>query len=169
VSVVPAPHSDIVALMVLEHQIHMHNYIARLNYAGRIALLQYGHVKYLQSAIDGFLKYALFVEEAELTAPVAGTSSFAQQFAALGPKDSKSRSLREFDLRTRLFKYPCSFLIYSEAFDELPGPLKEAIYKRLHDALTGEEEEFESIPAERKVAVLQILKETKAGLPAYWN
>lgn len=167
--IVPTPHSDIVALMVLEHQTHLHNYLARLNYAARITLLQYGHVRYLQTAIDGFLKYSLFTEEAELTAPVTGTSGFVRQFADTGPKDSKGRSLRDFDLRTRIFKYPCSYLIYSEAFDELPGPLKDVIYQRLFDILTGKDEEFESIPAEARRAILEIIRETKPGLPAYWK
>src|SRR5205814_2802844 len=40
----PSPHSDIVALMVLEHQTHMHNFITRLNYEATLALRQYGHV-----------------------------------------------------------------------------------------------------------------------------
>lgn len=169
VSVVPRPHSDIVALMVLEHQTHMHNFLARLNQAARITLLQYGHVRYLQSAVDGFLKYLLFTEETELTESVNGTSEFAKEFAALGPKDSKGRSLREFDLRTRLFKYPCSYLIYSEAFDELPAALKEVIYKRLFDILNGKDKEFESIQPQTRLAILEILRETKSGLPAYWN
>jgi hypothetical protein len=169
VSIVPAPHSDIVALMVLEHQTHMHNYLARLNQAARIMLLQYGHVKYLQSAVDSFLEYLLFTEEAPLTTRVNGASGFAQEFAAAGPKDSKGRSLRDFDLRTRLFKYPCSYLIYSEAFDELPAPLKETIYKRLFDILSGKDKEFEAIQPQTRLAILEILRETKPGLPAYWN
>jgi len=168
-SILPEPHSDIVALMVLEHQTHMHNYLARLNQAARITLAQYGHVKYLQSAVDGFLKYLLFTEETELTAAVNGTSEFAKEFAAAGPKDSKGRSLRDLDLRTRMFKYPCSYLIYSEAFNELPGALKETIYKRLFDILNGEDRDFETLQSQTRRAILEILRETKTGLPAYWN
>src|SRR5688572_196582 len=70
------PDSDIVALMVLEHQAHMHNYITRLNYEATIALKTYGHVKYLNSVVEGFVRYLLFAEEAPLTAKVAGTSKF---------------------------------------------------------------------------------------------
>jgi hypothetical protein len=147
----------------------MHNYLARLHYAAKIALLQYGHVKYLQSAIDGFLKYLLFTEETQLAAPINGSSEFAKEFAAAGPKDSKGRSLRDFDLQTRMFKYPCSYLIYSEAFDELPQPLKEAIYRRLFEILSGKDKEFESSPPDTKLAILEILRDTKAGLPAYWK
>jgi hypothetical protein len=168
-SIVPTPHSDIVALMVLEHQTHMHNYLARLNQAARITLLQYGHVRYLQSAVDAFLKYLLFTEEAELTAPVNGTSEFAREFAMAGLKDSKGRSLRDFDLRRRMFKYPCSYLIYSKAFDELPGPLKETIYKRLFEILNGKDKEFESIQPQTRLAILEILRETKTDLPKYWQ
>jgi hypothetical protein len=155
--------------MVLEHQTHMHNYMARLNQAARLMLLQYGHVRYLQSAVDSFLEYMLFLEEAPLNARVAGTSGFSAQFAAEGPRDSKGRSLRDFDLRTRLFKYPCSYLIYSEAFDELPAPLKEAIYKELFDILTGKDKQSESIQPQTRLAILEILRETKQRLPAYWN
>jgi hypothetical protein len=122
------PHSDIVALMVLEHQTHMHNFITRMNYEARIRVAQYGEVKYLNSATESFLKYLLFVEETPLTEPVRGTSEFAKAFAAEGPRDRKGRSLRDFDLKTRLFKYPCSYLIYSDAFEGLPGALKENIY-----------------------------------------
>jgi hypothetical protein len=60
-----------------------------------------------------------------------GTSGFAEAFAARGPRDPKGRSLRDFDLRTRLFKYPCSCLIYSESFEALPEPAKTYVYHRL--------------------------------------
>ena len=171
VSIVPGKHSDIAALMVLEHQTHMHNFITRLNYAARVTLAQYGHVRYLQSAIDAFMKYMLFTEEAELTDKVESASGFTKDFAGVGPKDSKGRSLRDFDLRTRMFRYPCSYLIYSEAFDALPSVLKDAIYKRLFDILIGKDTsaDFESISHESKRAILEILRETKPGLPAYWK
>jgi hypothetical protein len=170
-SMFPGKHSDIAALMVLEHQTHMHNFITRLNYAARVTLAQYGHVRYLQSAVDSFLKYLLFTEEAELTAPVKGPSNFTKDFASVGPKDSKGRSLRDLDLRTRMFKYPCSYLIYSEAFDALPGALKETIYHRLFDILTDKDasSDFESISHASKRSILEILRETKPDLPAYWK
>ena len=171
VSILPDKHSDIAALMVLEHQTHMHNFITRLNYAARVTLSQYGHVRYLQSAVDAFLKYLLFVEEAELTAPVQGSSTFAKDFASRGPKDSKGRSLRDMDMRKRMFKYPCSYLIYSEAFDALPAALKETIYRRLFDILTDKDSssDFASLSNTSKRAILEILRETKADLPEYWK
>lgn len=165
------PHSDIVALMVLEHQTHMHNYITRLDYEARQMLNMYGHVNYLRSILDGFMRYLLFTEEAPLTAEVRGTSLFQREFEKLGPADSRGRSLRQLDLRKRMFKYPCSYLIYSEAFDALPEPVKEKIYQRLHDILTGKDTspEFASLSAADRRAILEILLETKPGLPAYWK
>ena len=167
----PEQHSDIAALMVLEHQTHMHNYITRLNYSAKVALAQYGHVNYLKSAITGFLKYLLFIEEIPLTAPIEGASTFANNFAKKGPGDAQGRSLRELDLRTRMFKYPCSYLIYSEAFDALPGALKDTIYKRLWDILTGAESsgDFESLSAADRRVILEILRATKPSLPSYWR
>jgi hypothetical protein len=163
--------SDVVALMVLEHQGHMHNYITRLNYETRIMMAQYGHTRYLTKKVDAFLRYLLFTEEAPLTAPVAGNPEFVKAFAALGPRDAQGRSLRDFDLQTRLFKHPCSFLIYSAAFDEIPAVMRDEIYRRLWDILHGRDPspDFANIPAEHRTAVRDILLETKKGLPAYWK
>lgn len=163
--------SDIVALMVLEHQTHMHNFLTRLNYESTIAMKQYGHVRYLKSVSEAFLKYLLFTEETPLTAPVKGNERFTQDFAARGPRDAKGRSLRDFDLKTRLFKYPCSYLIYSDAFAGLPAPMKEHIYQRLFDILTGKDSTpgYASLDPATRRDILEILKATKTDLPAYWR
>ncbi|MDB6030246.1 MAG: hypothetical protein JWM16_584, partial [Verrucomicrobiales bacterium] len=94
-----------------------------------------------------------------------------KEFAAKGPKDKKGRSLRDLQLQTRLFKFPCSYLIYSEAFDALPAQLKENIYQRLWNILNGKDSdpEFQKIPAETRRAILEILVDTKKNLPAYWK
>jgi hypothetical protein len=170
-SAYPQRTSDIVALMVLEHQTHMHNFITRLNYESTLALQQYGHLNYLRSATEAFLKYLLFVEEAPLKGPIRGTAAFAQWFEAQGPKDSRGRSLRQFDLKTRMFKYPCSYLIYSEAFEGLPAPMKEKLYHRLWEILTGKDNtaSFRTLSVGTKLAILEILVETKKCLPGYWK
>jgi hypothetical protein len=157
--------------MVLEHQTHMHNFLTRLNYETTMALKAYGHIRYLKNVTEAFLKYLLFTEEAPLVAPVKGTTGFTAQFAAQGPRDRRGRSLRDFDLQTRLFKYPCSYLIYSEAFDNLPEPIKAHLYQRLHDILTGKDTgaEFQKIPKATRQAILEILSETRKGLPDYWK
>ena len=166
-----SPGSDIVALMVLEHQTHMHNYISRLNYEALIMQKTYGHVNYLRSIVDGFVRYLLFADEAPLTAKVTGTSSFQRDFEKLATRDSKGRSLRDLDLGTRMFKYPCSYLIYSEAFSALPGAVKEKVYTKMFDILTGKDtnEAYDSLSSEDRRAILEILAETKSDLPAAWK
>jgi len=171
ISEYPAGSSDIVALMVMEHQTHMHNFLTRLNYESTIALQQYGHINYLKNITEAFLRYLLFVEEAPFASPLRGTSGFAEGFAKQGPKDKRGRSLRELDLETRLFKFPCSYLIYSDAFDKLPVKLKERIYKRLWDILNEADASpaFEKLSSESRRAIREILLETKTDLPKYWK
>ena len=167
----PQPGSDIVALMVLEHQTHMHNFITRLSYDSTVALQQYGHVRYLKSATEAFVRYLLFAEEAPLESPVRGVSNFAGEFSAQGIRDRRGRSLRDFDLTTRLFKHPCSYLIYSKAFDALPKPMKERIYARLFEILSGKDTsaDYERISPDTRRAILEILADTKPDLPKEWR
>jgi hypothetical protein len=131
-----APYSDVAALMVFNHQTHMANLITRLNWAqrvdeydrkfGRVSVPTAGDV---QKADDDpvvalateLVDYMLFVDEAPFTSRIQGNSGFAQKFAGAGPRDNKGRSLRDLDLETRLLKHPCSYMIYSPAFDGLPA------------------------------------------------
>jgi hypothetical protein len=163
--------SDIVALMVLEHQVHMHNYVARLNIEAQQMLAAYGHVRYIRSQVDAFLRYLLFTEESLLTEPIVGNPEFIKDFTAKAVRDSKGRSFRDFDLQTRMFKYPCSFLIYSPSFDAISPPIKEVILQKLHDILTrkNDDAQFARLTAEDRKAILEILLETKKTLPDYWR
>ncbi len=167
----PEPGSDVIALMVLEHQAKMHNYITRLNYETQIMIERYGHIRYLKEQETAFLRYLLMIEEARLTDPIAGTSSYAADFQKSGPRDRLGRSLRDLDLRTRLFKYPCSFLVYNPAFDALPEPMHARLLQRLYDILTGQDSspEWAALSLDDRDAVLQILRETKPNLPEYWR
>lgn len=148
-----SPHSDIAALMVLEHQTKVHNIIARAGYEARSALLLDAEMKKTLGESDAELgesarrrilraaavlvQHLLFAGETPLPNPIRGTSPFAVEFSSKGPRDPQGRSLRELDLKTRLFKYPCSFLIYSEAFSSLPAPLLNATRRRLDAVLAG--------------------------------
>ena len=181
------PHSDLVALMVLEHQGEMQNRLTRANFQTRQALHEQAELnkafgdppatrnesitKRIHWACESVVKYLLFCEEVKLTEPVAGTSGFAKEFAARGPSDAKKRSLREFDLKTRMFKYPLSYLIYSKPFDGLPAEAKARVYLRLWEVLTGKDtsKDFEHLSKDDRRAVLEILRDTKPGLPAYWK
>lgn len=167
----PKDTSDIVALMVMEHQAHMHNFLTRLQYEATIQLKAYGHCNYIKSPLEAFLRYLLFTEETPLTAPIAGSPEFTAAFQKEGVRDSKGRSLREFDLKQRMFRYPCSYLIHSASFQALPSELKARIYRRLWSILTGEDESPEWARLSRSDcrAVLEILAETVPDLPAYWK
>jgi len=157
--------SDVVALMVLDHQARMHNLIAKLHHDAVAETTERGSTALppaLTKDIEELLRYMLFVEEAPLKGPVAGPTKFAAEFEQLGPTDPQGRSLRQFDLQTRLFRYPCSYLIYSDAFLALPQPVKTRVYDRLSEILSGRDasREFARLtPADRK-AIAGILEST---------
>jgi hypothetical protein len=106
-----------------------------------------------------------------LPSKVEGTSGFAEKFSSEGPKDSQGRSLRQFDLQRRLMKYPCSYMIYSSAFDALPDDLKDATYARMWRILSGEErgKRYAGLALEDRRAIVEILRETKRRLPDYFQ
>ncbi len=105
----------------------------------------------------------LFRDEAQLKGLVKGTTTFAAEFQLAGPHDSKGRSLRQLDLKMRLFRYPCSFLIYSDAFEALPLQMKNYVWQRLEQILTGKDNSpsYALMSAADRQAVLEILRETK--------
>ena len=163
--------SDIVALMVLAHQTQMHNLLTQTNYQTRLALFSDRDPKKFEEPAEQLVRYLLFANETPLDGPIRGNSGFAEEFAARGPRDSRGRSLRDFDLHSRIFKYPCSYLIYSEAFDAIPEPAKGYVYRRLFEVLSGREQgpEFASLSNEDRRAILEILVATKPGLPEEWK
>jgi hypothetical protein len=158
-------HSDVAAHLVFTHQMHMMNLITRIGWQTRTALADNAPdaARSIAAAAADFVDYLLFVDEPRLPAPVKGASGFAERFSALGPRDRRGRSLRELDLQTRVLKYPCSYLIYSPAFDALPAESKTAIYARLSDVLTGKVpgERYQRMAAADRQAVLEILRDTK--------
>jgi hypothetical protein len=157
-----SPYSDIVALLVFDHQMHMMNLITRVGWDYRIAASLEADLgkpnavleSQLRDDVAEFVDYLLFVKEAPLPGKVEGVSGFAEKFAAQGPTDTKGRSLRQFDLERRLMRYPCSYMIYSAAFDGMPDRAKKAIYARMREAL-------KQFAAADRDAILEILHDTK--------
>ena len=182
-----SPHSDIVALMLLEHQVLVHNRLTKANYDTRQAIdydimmnrtlekpeatQSETTTRRIKSTGDRLVEALLLVREAKLTDPIKGTAGYAEQFQKSGPHDTQGRSLRDLDLTTRLFKYPCSYLIYSEAFDELPRQSKDYVWQRLWDILSGNDssDKFAHLTAADRQAIIEILRETKSDLPSYWK
>ena len=182
-----SPHSDITALMVLEHQTLVHNRLTKAGFAARQALHYEAEINKslgepagtrresttsrIQGAGDDLVEALLMVGEAKLTAPLKGTSGFARVFTKRGPRDKQGRSLRDLDLKTRLFKYPCSYLIYSRAFDELPRDMRDYVWRRLWQVLVKnrDSKKFAHLTARDKSVIVAIIRATKRGLPDYWK
>ncbi len=181
------PHSDIVALMVLEHQTQGHNLITRANFLSQTALFQQEELNRalgkpqgepwdsttsrIKDAGEPLVKYLLFHDEAKLTDKITGTSTFAAEFEAKGPRDSQGRSLRELDLERRMFRYPLSYLIYSASFRELPAEVKSYVWQRLWDVLNGRDQskEFAHLTSVDRQAIIEIVRETHPELPEFWK
>jgi hypothetical protein len=180
-------HSDVVALMVLEHQTQTQNLLTLAGYQGHMSkyydiginqalgrpegTTSESSARRIASYADKLVAALLFSGETVLTAPIEGTSGFTDRFAAAGPRDREGRSLRDFDLRTRLFKYPCSYLVYSPSFEALPAPMKAEVYRRLREILTGRDTspEFAHLSDSDRRAILEILLDTKKSLPDDWQ
>jgi hypothetical protein len=161
--------SDIVALMTFEHQTQMTNLITRVGWQARMNAhgnhADAAALRRLDAEIEELVAYMLFSEEATLKEPIEGVSTFTETFPRRGPRDKKGRSLRDFDLRTRMFRYPLSYMIYSEAFDGLPDTARQRIYRRLQDVLTGREQgpAYAHLSRGDRRAILEILRDTKPG------
>ena len=140
------PVSDIVALMTFEHQTQMTNYLTRIGWEARMGVD-------LGPDVEALVRYMTFADEARLAEPVEGVSEFTRSFPQRGPFDRTGRSLRDFDLKTRLFRYPLSYMIYSAQFDALPQSVRERIYRGVYERLKDRRD------------ALEILRDTKANLP----
>ncbi len=164
----PTRGSDIVALMVLEHQARMSSLITRVGWEARLGA-EAGRPLHL--AVEELVDYLLFVDEAPLPGAVTGSSTFSKTFPAKGPRDGKGRSLRELDLQTRLMRYPCSYMIYSEPFEALPAAVKRDVYARMWEILSGSEPhpKYARLTADDRRDIVDILRETKQDLPSYFR
>ena len=181
------PTSDLIALMLLQHQSQMHNYITLANLE-TMSALHYNDVmseafdrpkdyisgstkRRIRSVAEKLVKFMLFSGEFELESPVSGTSGFAANFSAREPKDPEGRSFFQLDLDTRMLKYPCSWLVYSDSFDSLPDITYEAIANELYYALKGEDDrgDFVHLSTRQKQDIFEILTATKPKLAKAWE
>lgn len=173
--------SDIVALMVMEHQTRVQNLITRANYETRQAVYldqamnkaldrEPSHVsdstkRRIASVGDELIRGLLFADEFALTNPVDGSSPYRDQFSKRGPFDSKGRSLYQLDLKQRLFRHGCSYLILSSQFDGLPEPVMQYVRAQMSSMLSN----LQPIPSgvalddAQRDNLQQMLKELKPG------
>jgi len=175
----PSLYSDVAAVMTLNHQVRMINLMTRVGYETRIALNQaQSHAdsagaanRLIAADARELVDYLLFVDERPLPEKFESTSGFQQEFERYGPRDRRGRSLKQLDLETRLFRYPCSYMIYSPAFDGLPGATKDAIYARMWEILSGKDHDrrYAKLTPTLRAEIVSILIDTKPGLPPYFQ
>ena len=183
------PYSDIAALMVLEHQTHMTNLLVRTGWEFRVAAHEHRATRglfrrpgaslrmtvdeddTLREAVRALVDYMVFVDESPLTDRMLGTAGFEAAFEARGPFDRRGRTLREIDLDLRLFRYPCSYMVYTAACDALPADAKDAVYRRLWQVLSGADRDsrYEHLTRDDRRAIVEILRDTKPDLPGYFG
>jgi hypothetical protein len=182
--------SDIVALLILEHQVNAQNAITRANFDVRTAIdkergaanakdgyelsaeqLSAATRKTIEDAIEPLVDTLLFKDETRLTAPISGEPRFVAQFMSRAFEDSRGRSLRDLDMRTRMFRYPLSYAVYSRAFDALPRAAREAVYRRVASLLRGgqKDDSVKRLTPDERTAILEILAATKPEFAALRN
>jgi hypothetical protein len=174
----------VVAQLVLQHQTHLHNLITRASYETRRAL-QYEQLlnrdlgrpanfrsesttSRIKAGCEPLVKGLLFSGAAPLEGPIRGNTTFAADFSRRGERDKQGRSLKDLDLNTRLMKYPCSYLIYSESFDALPAEAKSYVFNRLWEVLSGKDQspEFKHLSETDRTNLRGILTDTKPDFAA---
>lgn len=181
--------SDIVALMVLEHQVRMHNVLTYANlmvrqteYRSREFYKSLGEAipdspegtlqKVIAHQSREVVRHLFFHDEVELLDfGIEGGEHFANAFLINRSTTSDNRSLKDFRLFERLFKYRCSYVIYSEVFDFLPEILKTEVYRLMYESLDPSKDSplTNHMSSSEKKRILSILSETKSDLPDYWK
>jgi hypothetical protein len=145
----PRPTSDIVSLLVLEHQCRMHNLF-------NTASMHYRRAFYLSRVLDTngdpdagsagrvadgmaekIVDCIFFKDEADLGENTDGNSEFQKIFESRYPRTKDGQSLADFKLYERIFKHPCSYMVYSPTFQNLPTRVKHAVITKMRNALAG--------------------------------
>ena len=182
------PSSDIISLMVLEHQVGMHNRLIEGNYVVRKAVYRDREIsrelgenrkgfsdttkRIIDHQADRILNYLLFANEVRLEGGgIDSDSSFVEDFQHNAKVSKDGRSLKDFQLLNRIFKYRCSYMIYSSSFESLPKPLKAKVYQRLGEVLKGDDtsNEYSYLKTSERKRILTILVETLPDAPADWK
>lgn len=177
------PHSDLVALLVFEHQAEIQNRLTRLALETRLAMhqqeefdrilgrtekgLSESTARRIDSACESLVEYLFFVEEAPLGGKVSGTTTFAADFQARGPKDAKNRSLRDFDLKDRIFTYPLSYMVLSKTFEQLPQVARDQAIAKIKKVLASgnPDKKYDHLTSEVRAQITEVL----AGSSPLWK
>ncbi len=165
----PVRTSDLFPHLIHEHQLGFHNLITLAVYRTRDALAAgQGSIRpddrpVLDDIAHQIVRYLLFAGEAALPAGgVTPDPAYVRDFEARRIATSGGASLRDLDLRTRLFRYRCSYMIYSTGFATMPKEVKAGVLSGLCLALqdANAPAEFNYLPVDEKRTILKILQET---------
>jgi hypothetical protein len=167
--------SDVIALLVLQHQETVQNLLTRANFEVRQGLARSANKPSalpaktradLHGYLDDLAKAMMFGDAAPYTDTIRGNSGFAEWFQMQGIKDAQGRSLRDLELQTRLLRYPVSYLVYTPAFSALPDYARDYLFGKFAAVLQGREhsQTYAFMTDADKRDTLQILTAT---LPAF--
>jgi hypothetical protein len=174
----PVQSSDILPQMIHEHQAGFVNRVIEAAYRARYYLAQDrgqlrnpANIEALKQQADSLVRYLLFADEAKFPAKgLPGDAAYAADFSTKKRADRRGRSLRDLNLKDRLFEYRCSYMIYSEVFQALPPVFKTHIYRRLGEALNPQTggRDYAYLSNTERTTIREILRETLKDLPAGW-
>jgi hypothetical protein len=181
--------SDVVALLIFEHQMSVQNSLTRAGFSAR-RMIDYQHglqttfkepigdepaydsVKSVfAGAAQDVVDRLLFYHAAPLPTGIAGHPAFTKKFADGSPRSRSGHALKDLQLDGRLFAQRCGYLIYSETFHMLPETLKTRILDRLEAALLSRDpnDRYAYLPGDEKQRIHAILLETHVEARARWT
>ena len=170
--------SDVVAQLILQHQTVVHNRITAVTYGTTLALADDASIgeslgnkpgellgstlSRIRSSCDNLLDALFFVDEAPLPAPIDGNKRTVIDFVKQGPRDTNQQTLRQLDLRTRLFRYHLSFLVHSDGFRQMPPQARSYCWIRIKAALENADDRLTAkLDASERKTIREILLATE--------
>jgi len=171
----PVATTDVLPQLLHEHQVGFVNRAVAATYRTRELVAAGKATDTVLTELDGmaraFTRYLLFADEVPLVrGAVVGDAAYRNDFLRTRRADARGASLKDFDLQTRLFRYRCSYMIYSAAFTGLPPEMKQRVYRRVWQALNvaRPDPEYAYLPTAEKQSIQAILRATLKDLPTGW-
>ena len=172
------PTSDILPQLINEHQMGFENrlvrgiYLVRQLKADGKGMLGASEMNEIDEAAQELARYILFADEAKFPREgMQGDEVYAEDFLADRKASKRGMALKDLDMRTRMFKYRCSFMLYTDTWKHAPKELKERVYYRMAEGLrdTNPNPQLAHLPVEERRAIREILKDTLSDLPPWWR
>jgi len=172
------PTSDILPNLLHEHQLGFENRVFHAAYVMRQLLadgrgsLPFSAKAEVEKLAEELARYVLFSDEAKLPREgIEGDTNFMRDFARNRKPAKSGLALKDFDLKSRIFKHRASYMLYTESWEKLPTVLKDRVYYKMAEGLREQNPGpiGAHIPVEEKRAIRSILKETLPGLPNWWR